>query len=447
MKRFEIIVFKNENKSNNFDAILWVLKQRKCILAHNFKKMQYLYNTIVFLATYLLQILSFLNPKIKLFVDGRKNVFDILRQNIHTSDRVLWFHVASLGEYEQGLPVIEQMKRRFPSHKIVISFFSPSGFEVKKNNQMANTTIYLPLDSRQNVREFLDLTHPDMAFFIKYELWPNYLSELKKRGIKTYLISGIFRKNQMFFCWYGGFFKKMLHGFDHFFVQNENTKNLLNTIGFQNITVSGDTRFDRVFSILEQDNTLQFVADFKNQNTTIVAGSTWSKDENVLVSYLNNHQNLKWIIAPHNIDLVQIQKLKASISKKVVLFSEKKGKDLAEFDVLIIDTIGLLTKIYHYADIAYVGGGFGNPGVHNLLEPAVFGVPIVVGPNFSHFAEAVALVNMGGCTSILNQKDGAEVFDKLIQNQDVRLEKGHICHTFVKMNKGATQKIMNYFEK
>lgn len=442
-----IIVFKNENKSNNFDAILGVLKQRKCILALNFNKMQYLYNTIVFLATYLLQIFGFLNPKIRLFIDGRKNVFDVLIQNIHVTDRVLWFHAASLGEYEQGLPVIEQMKKRFPSHKIVVSFFSPSGFEVKKNNQIADITVYLPLDSPQNVSKFLDLTHPEMAFFIKYEFWPNYLSELKKRGIKTFLISGIFRKNQLFFCWYCGFFKKMLHGFEHFFVQNENAKNLLNLIGFQNITVSGDTRFDRVFSIVEQDNTLQFVADFKNNITTIVAGSTWSKDENVLVSYINNHQNLKWVIAPHNIDVVQILKLKNSISKKVILFSEKEGMNMPDFDVMIIDTIGLLTKIYQYADIAYVGGGFGNPGVHNLLEPAVFGVPIIIGPNFSHFEEAVALVNMGGCTSILNPKEATEVFDKLIQNQDVRLEMGHICHTFVKMNKGATHKIMNYFEK
>lgn len=409
--------------------------------------MQYLYNIIVSFTNFLLQILAFINPKIKLFVDGRKSVFSILKQNIQASDRVLWFHAASLGEFEQGLPVIEKMKLRFPTHKIVLSFFSPSGFEVKKNNQITDLTVYLPLDSPQNVNKFLDLAHPEMAFFIKYEFWPNYLLELKKRQIKTYLISGIFRKDQVFFKWYGGFLKKQLYSFEHFFVQNENAKNLLQSIGFQNITITGDTRFDRVFSILERENNLQFVSDFKNKTTTIVAGSTWPKDENLLVSYINRTQNIKLIIAPHQIDANQIQKLKTAINKKVVLFSEKNQKSMADFEVLIIDTIGLLTKIYHYADIAYVGGGFGNPGVHNLLEPAVFGAPIVVGPNFSHFAEAIALVNMGGCVSISDQAALTETFDNLIQNQDVRFEIGHICNTFVMMNKGATQKIMNYFEK
>ncbi len=409
--------------------------------------MQYLYNIIVSFTNFLLQILAFINPKIKLFVDGRKSVFSILKQNIQASDRVLWFHAASLGEFEQGLPVIEKMKLRFPTHKIVLSFFSPSGFEVKKNNQITDLTVYLPLDSPQNVNKFLDLAHPEMAFFIKYEFWPNYLLELKKRQIKTYLISGIFRKDQVFFKWYGGFLKKQLYSFEHFFVQNENAKNLLQSIGFHNITITGDTRFDRVFSILERENNLQFVSDFKNKTTTIVAGSTWPKDENLLVSYINRTQNIKLIIAPHQIDANQIQKLKTAINKKVVLFSEKNQKSMADFEVLIIDTIGLLTKIYHYADIAYVGGGFGNPGVHNLLEPAVFGAPIVVGPNFSHFAEAIALVNMGGCVSISDQAALTETFDNLIQNQDVRFEIGHICNTFVMMNKGATQKIMNYFEK
>ncbi len=284
-----------------------------------------------------------------------------------------------------------------------------------------------------------------MVFFIKYEYWPNYLNELQKRQIPTYLISGIFRENQLFFKWYGGFYRKALNTFKHFFVQNANSKELLLQLGKTNVTVSGDTRFDRVVAILEKDNTLDFISDFKNDTLTIVVGSSWAKDENLLVDFINSTQHkMKLIIAPHNIKSEQIQELKKSITKKTVLFSEKENKNLADYDVFIIDTIGILTKIYSYADIAYVGGGFGNPGVHNILEPATFGVPIVIGPNYSHFAEAIALVNMEGCISISNQQELNEAFENLIQNQDIRYEKGHICSTFVQMNKGATESMMKY---
>jgi 3-deoxy-D-manno-octulosonic-acid transferase len=284
-----------------------------------------------------------------------------------------------------------------------------------------------------------------MVFFIKYEYWPNYLNELGKLGTPTYLISGIFRKNQLFFKWYSGFYSTALNTFTYFFVQNESSKTLLLELGKTNVAISGDTRFDRVATILEKDNSLDFIEAFKNDTLTIVAGSSWPKDENVLVDYINQtSEKIKFIIAPHNIKGEQIQELKNSISKKVVLFSEKATKNLADFDVFIIDTIGILTKIYSYADIAYVGGGFGNPGVHNILEPATFGVPIVIGPNFSHFAEATALVNTGGCICISNKKELIDAFSNLIANKDIRHEKGHICSTFVKMNKGATAIIMKY---
>ena len=411
--------------------------------------MLFIYNLIVQLAGLLLKIVALFSPKMKLFVEGRKTVFASLESKINSEDKTIWFHAASLGEYEQGLPVIEKMKEKFPAHKIVVTFFSPSGYEVRKNNTVADVTVYLPLDTKSNAQQFLKLVHPEMVFFNKYEYWPNYLNELKKQNIKTYLISGVFREKQAFFKWYGGFYRNALQAFDYFFVQNESSKKLLQSIGFTNVKISGDTRFDRVVSILERDNSLDFMDSFttfgKTKRTTIVIGSSWPKDESLLVNYINQSSNeVKFIIAPHNIKSEQIQELKNSITKKSILFSEKDNQDVSNFDVFIIDTFGILTKIYSYADIAYVGGGFGNPGVHNILEPATFGVPIVIGPNFSHFAEATALVNMTGCVSISNQKELNEIFDNLIQNPDERLEKGHICSTFVSMNKGATEVILKH---
>ncbi len=401
-------------------------------------------------ASQILKLLALFSPKMKLFVDGRKAVFQTLKDKIHPEDKVFWFHAASLGEYEQGLPVIEKVKTQFPHHKIVITFFSPSGYEVRKNNTIADVTVYLPLDSKANAKEFLDLIHPEKVFFIKYEFWPNYLHELKQRNISTYLISGIFRENQVFFKWYGGFYRNALKSFNYFFVQNEKSKVLLQSIGFTNVRVSGDTRFDRVVAILEKDNSLDFIEQFKNNQTTIVIGSSWPKDEELLVNFMNQaDDNVKFIIAPHNIKAEQIQNLQQSITKKAILFSEynewtSRDLSLREYNVFIIDTIGILTKIYSYADIAYVGGGFGNPGVHNILEPATFGIPIVIGSNYSHFAEATALVGLEGCISVKNQSELNEAFDLLLQNEDERYEKGHICSTFVQMNKGATNNILKH---
>lgn len=410
--------------------------------------MLFLYNFIVLFTSQLLKLTAIFSLKMKLFIDGRKSVFQNLTDKIKTLDNTIWFHAASLGEYEQGLPVIEAVKKQFPNHKIVVTFFSPSGYEVRKNNTIADVTVYLPLDTISNAKQFIELVHPEMVFFIKYEYWPNYLNELKKQQIKTYLISGILRENQAFFKWYGGFYRNALKTFDYFFVQNESSKTLLQSIGFNNVKVSGDTRFDRVVSILERDNSLDFIEQFKDNKTTIVIGSSWPKDESLLVNYINqSSDDVKFIIAPHNIKSEQIQELKNSISKKTILFSDVETRlnaSLQENNVFIIDTIGILTKIYSYADIAYVGGGFGNPGVHNILEPATFGVPVVIGPNYSHFAEAKALVNMEGCISIQNQSQLNETFDLLLHNEDERLEKGHICSTFVQMNKGVTQTIMNH---
>jgi 3-deoxy-D-manno-octulosonic-acid transferase len=407
--------------------------------------MNQIYNLIVLLASQCLKIFALFSPKLKLFVTGRKTVFSTLKDGIRPIDKTIWFHAASLGEFEQGLPVMEAVKQRYPNHKIILTFFSPSGYEVRKNNSVADVTVYLPLDTISNAKQFVQLVHPEKVFLIKYEYWPNYLNELKKQNIKTYLISGIFRENQAFFKWYGGFYRKALHTFDYFFVQNEGSKTLLNQLGFTNVKVSGDTRFDRVVSILERDNSLDFMEQFINNKTTIVIGSSWPKDEELLIHYINQcSEDIKFIIAPHNILQENIVSLQSSIKKKTILYSDSKKElpKLEDFQVFIIDTIGILTKIYSYADIAYVGGGFGNPGVHNILEPATFGIPIVIGPNYSHFAEVTALVTLNGCLVVQNQIQLNEAFDLLLQNQDERLEKGHICSTFVQMNKGATQTVM-----
>jgi 3-deoxy-D-manno-octulosonic-acid transferase len=403
------------------------------------------------LVSQIVKLAALFSPKIKLFVEGRKIVFETLKNKINPNDKTIWFHAASLGEYEQGLPVMEKIKVQFPNHKIVVTFFSPSGYEVRKNNTLADATVYLPLDTKSNAQKFLELVHPDLVFFIKYEFWPNYLKELKKLAIKTYLISGVFRENQAFFKWYGGFYRNALQTFDYFFVQNDSSKKLIQNIGFKNVKVSGDTRFDRVVSILEKNNSLDFVEQFIDSSTTpgktitIVIGSSWPKDESLIVNYINNApEKIKFIIAPHNIHKSEIVNLQSLIKKKTILFSEKTNVDLSNFNVFIIDTIGILTKIYSYADIAYVGGGFGNPGVHNILEPATFGVPIVIGPNYSHFAEATALVHQKGCIAISNQNELNDTFNLLINNEDERHEKGHICSTFVQMNKGATAIILSH---
>jgi 3-deoxy-D-manno-octulosonic-acid transferase len=406
--------------------------------------MHFLYNLAIQFAQLLLNIIAVFSPKMKLFVEGRKDVFTILEQKITASDKTIWFHAASLGEYEQGLPVIEKIKDKYPNHKIVVTFFSPSGYEVRKNNTFADVTVYLPLDTPKNAKQFLKIVHPELVFFIKYEFWINYLDQLQNQKIPTYLISGIFREKQLFFKWYGGFYRKALDTFTHFFVQNENSKKLITQLGKTNVTVSGDTRFDRVATILEKDNTLDFIAQFKNNKITIVIGSSWPKDETLLVEYINScTEDVKFIIAPHNIKPDQIQQLLNSITKKTVLFSEKENKELSQYEVFVIDTIGILTKIYSYGDIAYVGGGFGNPGVHNLLEPATFGIPIVIGPNYSHFEEATQLVKLEGCLSITNSNELKQTFTSLIQNNDLRLKKGKICNTFVQKNKGATNCILS----
>lgn len=407
--------------------------------------MNFLYNLLVFKATILLSILSFFSKKLKLFVGGRKETFSKIAAL--KNDNTIWIHAASLGEFEQAIPIIEALKKDYNQYKILVTFFSPSGYEIRKNYSLADVVCYMPLDSKANARNFIEIVNPTLAIFIKYEFWPNFLNELKKKEIPTVLVSGILRKDQIFFKFYGGFMRKSLQAFHHFFVQNQTSKELLKSINFENVTISGDTRFDRVSKILEQDNSLTFINEFKNNEYTIVAGSTWKEDEELLVNYINNSilENQKIIIAPHNIKQEAITALQKSINKKTVLYSAKASEKLAEYQVFIIDTIGILTKIYAIADVAYVGGGL-KTGLHNILEPATFGIPVVIGDKYSKFKEAVDLVHLKGCISISNQKEFSSIFDKLNTDESYRKSTGNINNKYIQEHLGATKKIRNYLK-
>ena len=408
--------------------------------------MLFLYNLAVLVASFVLKLVANFSPKLKLFVDGRKNVFSQLQQEISKQDKVIWVHTASLGEFEQGLPIIEKLKITYPDHKILVTFFSPSGYEVKKNTTVADLVLYLPLDTKKNARKFIALARPRLAIFVKYEIWPNYLQELKQQQVPTLLISAIFLKRQIFFKGYGGFMRKGLHTFSHIFVQDKNSQDLLRSIDINNSTVAGDTRLDRVSEILERDNTLDFMETFKQGNLCMVAGSTWPEDEAILLEAMNKiDQGIKFAIAPHNIKEAHIQKLKGAITKKTVLFSELDKTEIADAEILIIDTVGLLTKIYSYADIAYVGGGFAT-GLHNTLEPAVFGIPVIIGPEFKGFKEAEDLVHLEGILTVSDKVELQKTLDALLQNPGFRKETGTRNANYIAQNKGASVKILHQIQ-
>ncbi len=383
------------------------------------------------------------NSKLSLFVKGRTETISLIKQSISKEDSVIWIHAASLGEYEQGLPVIEQLKIHHPTHKIVLTFFSPSGYEVKKNSKIADVICYLPMDTKRKVKSFLTAAHPDIAIFVKYEIWPNYLTALKKADTPTYLISALFKDNQIYFKWYGGFMRNALNNFSHFFVQNEKSKSLLNSVNYTNVTIAGDTRFDRVNEIVARDNKLDFMTCFKNDKYCFVAGSTWAEDEKIIIDYINkNVQPIKFVIAPHAIKDNHIEEIIAAIDKKIIRYTEMENVNLAEYDVLVIDTIGILTKVYSYADIAYVGGGFAT-GLHNTLEPGVFGIPVIIGPKYDGFAEAEELVQLGGVISIKNDHEFQEHADKCFEDIDYRSKIGLINTGYIKEKAGATERIVS----
>ena len=405
--------------------------------------MSLFYNIIIELVTFFVFLFGGFHKKVQLGQKGRKESLQILQQNLSPSDKVIWLHCASLGEYEQGLPVFEALKTHYQDHKFVLSFFSPSGYEVRKINPITDLVVYLPLDKKSTVNSFLNITNPKLVVFVKYDLWPNYLQELKRRHITTVLISALFRPSQPYFKSYGNWFKKLLFTFDHIFTQDLESKKLLNSIGYSSTSVSGDTRFDRVGNQLKTDNKLDFIAKFKDTKTCIVAGSTWPEDDSLLIDYINTgKENTKFIIAPHNIDSSQINSMLKKLQKPTVLYSNYKNEALENKSVFIIDTIGLLTKIYKYADIAYIGGGMGSSGLHNTLEAATFGVPIVIGKNYQKFPEAKAMLTKGGLLSVDSGASLQETLDALVKNPEKRKALGQTNKEYIKNNKGASELVM-----
>ncbi|MEA1784528.1 glycosyltransferase N-terminal domain-containing protein [Arenibacter sp. GZD96] len=406
--------------------------------------MYLIYDFIIHIASLIVGFTGLFHPKLKLFASGRKRVFPYLEKHITKGDKVVWMHCASLGEFEQGLPVIEKIKAQYPHYKTLITFFSPSGYEVKKNSDAADFITYLPLDTRRNAVRFLEITQPVLAIFVKYEIWPNFLRTLQRKTIPTLLISAIFRPNQLFFKWHGSLMRRALGAFTHLFVQDEQSKELLQSIKITRVTVNGDTRLDRVSEILERDNTLSFMSQFKQDALCVVAGSTWPEDEAVIANYINtSNAPTKYVIAPHKIIPEKINGLKNSLQKKTILYSELSKKTIEDYDVLILDTIGLLTKVYSYADTAYVGGGFAT-GLHNTLEPAVFGIPVIIGPRYSGFKEVADLVALQGVFSINNATDFSELMDRFLAHTSFRKTAGQANATYILQNKGASSKISSF---
>lgn len=383
----------------------------------------------------------------------RETISRLERLNIQTKDHVgqrIWIHAASLGEFEQGRPLIEKIRENYPQSKIVLSFFSPSGMEVRKDYDKVDMTVYLPFDTKWNVNQFLDTLNPTIAIFIKYEFWGNYLTELHRRQIPTYLISGIFRPSQHFFKWWGGQFRQMLRCFTHLYLQNENSRELLAGIGISNVTVTGDTRLDRVYQIMQAakgDDIIKKIID-SGTRRTLIAGSTWPADENLLFDWLKRHSEYRSIIAPHEVDDNRLKSIQVALGEGTWFLSElhkfwSRHKDIPE-DVqhIIVDCYGLLAAIYRYGTVAYVGGGFG-AGIHNINEAAVYGIPVIFGPNYHKFQEAKDLINLGGGFSISSQEEFNNTLNRLILDDDARNNAGHIAKNYILASRGATDRIFN----
>ena len=399
------------------------------------------YNLIIYLYLLGVAVYSRFNEKVRKMWRGEREAFKILREKVDPNAKYVWFHAASLGEFEQGRPLMEQLRQDHPEYKILLTFFSPSGYEVRKNYEGADIITYLPLDTITNARRFLRTVRPVMAFFIKYEFWYNYLHILKHRHIPVYSVSSIFRPDQVFFKWYGRQYGRVLNCFTHFFVQNTISKELLAKIGITNVTIVGDTRYDRVLQIKEAARQLPVVEAFKQDYKVFVAGSSWPPDEEIFIRYFNEHKDWKLIIAPHVIGedhLEQIEKLLAG--RKIVRYKDAKEDDVKAADVLIINCYGLLSSIYHYGDVAYVGGGFG-VGIHNLLEAAVWDVPVFFGPNNQKFQEAQGLKKNGGF-EIHDYEEFERQMSRLASDAQYLKEQGQLAGQFVKGQAGATAKVL-----
>ena len=412
--------------------------------------MSLIYSIFIHLYTLSARIAAWFNPKAKMWVDGRKDLFlgleDALKKD-KNERKIAWFHCASLGEFEQGRPVLEAFHKKYPGHRILLTFFSPSGYEIRYKYDQADWVFYLPADTKTNARKFLDLVQPDLVFFIKYEYWFHYLEELSGRNIPVYIVSAIFRPKQHFFRWYGGWFRKQLKKITWFFLQDEESENLLRSIGIEQGSVSGDTRFDRVFAIAGQAQEFPVIRQFSQDSKVILAGSTWPEDENILLPLQQEAgKKPRLIIAPHEVDRSRIDKLISTLSGNVIRYSEIDGKDISGCDILVIDSIGILAHLYQYATVAYIGGGFGS-GIHNILEAAAFGVPVIFGPEYSKFREARELIGLGGAVSISNRLEFEVALHRFLSDPEYCKECSQICKNYINTKKGATQRILERLQK
>ena len=401
-----------------------------------------LYNLAIGIYDLIVHIMAPFSRKPRKMMKGHWVVYELLRQQIEKDARYIWFHAASLGEFEQGRPLIEKIRAKYPDYKILLTFFSPSGYEVRKNYRGADVVCYLPFDKPRNVKKFLDISNPVMAFFIKYEFWKNYLDELNKRRIPVYSVSSIFRKDQIFFKWYGGTYRNVLKNFDYLFVQNEASRRFLSKIGINKVTVVGDTRFDRVLQIREEAKELPLVEKFKGDSFTLVAGSSWGLDEDLFLEYFNTHPEMKLIIAPHVIDENHLVEIISKLKRPYVRYTRADERNVQKADCLIIDCFGLLSSIYRYGEVAYIGGGFG-VGIHNTLEAAVYGIPVVFGPKHQKFMEAKQLIEAQGAFSISNYEELGSLFDRFLTDEHFHRETGSNAGFYVTNNAGATDKVLS----
>ena len=391
--------------------------------------MSTLYNISIWFYLIAIQIASLFNPKAKLWVKGRQGLFKKLKKSLANRENIVWFHCASLGEFEQGKPIIKAYKLTHPTHQILLTFFSPSGYEIRKNTALADWVFYLPGDTKSNAKKFISIVKPIKVVFVKYEFWFNYMAELKKQGIPFYSVSTIFRNGQVFFKY--KWFAKQLQHVKHFFVQDEKSAQLLNSVGFSNCTISGDTRFDSVLENTQNAEKIALFQIFSKQKNTIICGSTWPKDEIILIKYIERNPNCNYIIAPHELNNISnLQK-----QTNALLYSFANEKNILTSNVLIIDSIGVLSNIYKYGNLAYIGGGFGS-GIHNILEAVAFGLPVIFGPNYQKFNEAVCLIKQKGAISISNYKELKSAIDILST-----FDKS-IALNYINENSGATKKIL-----
>ena len=383
------------------------------------------------------------NPKARKMLDGQAQTFDYLRERLESSGGYIWIHVASLGEFEQGRPLIELIRREHPEARILLTFFSPSGYEVRKNYDQVDAVCYLPFDLPGNVRQFLDLVKPSMAIFVKYEFWGNYLRELQRRSVPTFNISAIFRPGQVFFKPWGGKMRKMLHCFITLFVQNEESRQLLKGIDIDQVQVCGDTRFDRVAHVREQARQFPVIDKFvSNARMTAVMGSSWAPDEDLMIPYFNSHTGMKLILAPHEFDRERLLALMARMQRPCGLYSQTQPETASQLDCIIIDTFGMLSSLYRYGQLAMVGGGFGS-GIHNINEAAVYGIPVLFGPNYGKFSEAKDLIACGGSFTVSNAEEFSSVMDRLLSDHEYLRRSGAIAEQYIQSHLGATQLVYN----